>query len=106
MFFFRGCFTPLNQVVKEVIWLWRTWATRTLGQAATTRGIVVEADIHFQKEEYTREHNKYLQTCIAAVQKRRTVTLRRPTPIKQHPYSRKQSNVLSVNWSSSLDISF
>jgi hypothetical protein len=45
------------------------WATRTFAQAATATGIVIEADIHFQKEENTREYNKYLLTCIAAVNK-------------------------------------
>jgi hypothetical protein len=40
---------------------------RTVGQAATTTGIVFEADIRFQKEENIREYNKYLQTCIATV---------------------------------------
>ena len=51
----------------EVKRLWRRWAMRTVGQAVTTTGIVVEADIRFQKEENIREYNKYLQTCIAAV---------------------------------------
>jgi len=42
---------------------------RTVGQTVTTTGIVVEADIHFQKEENTREYSNYLQTCIASVHK-------------------------------------
>jgi len=92
--FFRDCFTPLSPVVREVTWLWHTWETRTVGQAATTTGIVVEAYIQFQKEENTTN------TCRPALlqcTKMPTMTLRHPTPMTPHPYNRVVSQLVFIN---------
>lgn len=49
--------------------------TRTVGEAATERHIVVEADIS-EKQENTKKCDKYLQACISAVQQMRKMALR------------------------------
>jgi len=63
-----------KQPVKTV-----TWTTRTVGQAATKRHIVLEGDIFsfFENEENAKEYNKYLQACISAVHKMRRNTVDR-----------------------------
>jgi hypothetical protein len=46
-----------------------------VGQATAKSHTVVEADIFFEKEENTKQYNKYLQLYISAAYKMRTVTL-------------------------------
>jgi hypothetical protein len=54
-----------------------------VGQAATIKHIVVETDICFDKDENTKQYNKYLQACISANRSRSNAVLLHPTCVKQ-----------------------
>ena len=68
--------------------------------------IVVEVDIFFENEGNTKECNKYLQACIAAEHKRRTITLSRSNSAILHVSSSKYSTVLPAAFSSSFAVRF
>lgn len=63
--------------------MYRTWTTWPVGQAATISHIVVETDIYFDKDENTKQYNKYLQAYISANRSRSNAVM-------LHLYIRKQ----------------
>jgi hypothetical protein len=68
--------------------------------------IMVGADIFSEKEENTKEYNKYLQALYTCSAQNAYKTLSRSNPLIPHPYNRKQSTGLPAILSSSFAVWF
>ena len=87
---FLGAFVPTRSayhrrsvslyVINWVTGVQRTWATRTVGQAATKRHSMAVADIMFEKEKTRRNSINTCRPIKLRCTKTRTMTLCRPNP--------------------------